>query len=145
MARARDVAEYILRLAYAEDEPELVSHLKLQKLVYYAQGFHLAIYNQPLFSEQIEAWPHGPVCPELYHVYKRYDADPIEPDLDYEPNLSPEEEELIAEVYQVYGQYSAWRLREMTHEEPPWRKTPQEEIISHKAMAEFFKTQLING
>ncbi len=65
-----DVAEYFLSLA-DEEAGDFLSNLKLQKLVYYAQGFHLALFNRPLFMAAIHAWQHGPVVPELYHAYKK--------------------------------------------------------------------------
>ena len=64
-------AKYFLAQA-SEDAGDLISNLKLQKLVYYAQGFHLALYDEPLFLEAIEAWTHGPVVPDLYRHYKKY-------------------------------------------------------------------------
>jgi uncharacterized phage-associated protein len=51
-----------------------MSNLKLQKLMYYAQGFSLVLFNKPLFPERIEAWIHGPVIPAVYHKYKGYGA-----------------------------------------------------------------------
>lgn len=54
------VADYFLNKASKEEDGgEIISNLKLQKLVYYAQGFHLAMYNQPLYTESLEAWTHS--------------------------------------------------------------------------------------
>jgi uncharacterized phage-associated protein len=64
MLSCHDVAKYFLSLT-DEDAGDLISNLKLQKLVYYAQGFHLALYDELLFEETIEAWTHGPVIPEM--------------------------------------------------------------------------------
>ena len=67
MADVIDVANYILEISREEsgdDEYELISHMKLQKLVYFCQGYSLALYGRPLFPEPIEAWTHGPVCPK---------------------------------------------------------------------------------
>ncbi|WP_208932366.1 Panacea domain-containing protein [[Haemophilus] ducreyi] len=58
---------YFLSQCNSEENGDLISNLKIQKLVYYAQGFSLAINNKPLFSEKIQAWTHGPVTPELYN------------------------------------------------------------------------------
>ena len=68
---AQDVADYFLFLV---DDPsgDNLSNLKLQKLVYYAQGFYLAIHDRPLFDDAICAWEHGPVVPSLYRRYKKY-------------------------------------------------------------------------
>lgn len=53
-----------------EEDADLISNLKLQKLLYYAQGCYLALKNEPLFNEQIVNWAHGPVVEEIYHKYK---------------------------------------------------------------------------
>ncbi|MBC6455939.1 MAG: DUF4065 domain-containing protein [Hormoscilla sp. SP5CHS1] len=71
MLNCYDVANYFLA-QQDESAGDLISNLKLQKLVYYAQGFHLAIYVRPLFTEAIAAWTHGPVVPELYEYYQKY-------------------------------------------------------------------------
>lgn len=146
MLSCHDVANYFLALS-DEDAGDLISNLKLQKLVYYAQGFHLALFNEPLFDESIEAWTHGPVIPELYHSYKHRGSGAIP---------SPEEvnfgvytlemKELLDEVYNVFGQFSAWKLRNLTHVEPPWKDVESSAgEISHESMREYFKTQLTNG
>lgn len=144
MLSCHDVAKYFLSLA-DEDAGDLISNLKLQKLVYYAQGFHLAIYDEPLFSEPIEAWTHGPVVPDLYHAYKEYGSGfiPIPKDLD-DSIYSDKAKELLDDVYAVYGQFSAWKLRNMTHEEAPWRDYQPKGTIPHKALKAYFKTQIVD-
>lgn len=146
MLTCRDVAKYFLSLA-DEDAGDLISNLKLQKLIYYAQGFHLALFDEPLFHDEIEAWIHGPVVPNLYREYKAYGAGPIPKpdDLDYSI-FDERTREFLDEVYSVFGQYSAWKLRNMTHEEPPWRDASRSAgVISHHALREYFKTQVNNG
>ncbi|MEM9215382.1 MAG: type II toxin-antitoxin system antitoxin SocA domain-containing protein [Cyanobacteria bacterium P01_F01_bin.150] len=71
MLTCHEVANYFLSLM-DEDAGDLISNLKLQKLVHYAQGIHLALYDKALFPETIEAWTHGPVVPELYHRYEKF-------------------------------------------------------------------------
>jgi uncharacterized phage-associated protein len=114
MANVSDVANAFLWLDQQDDEGG-VSNLKLQKLVYYAQGFFLAIFDRPLFEDRIEAWTHGPVVPALYHKYKNYGrcAIPLDEGFDFDA-LQKDEADLIDEVHQVSGQFSAWKLREMT-------------------------------
>ena len=76
-----------------------ISNLKLQKLIYYAQAFHLAIYELPFFDEDFEAWTHGPVCPEIYHKYKHYKSSPIPLTSDFNPELfNPDQLELLNEM-----------------------------------------------
>jgi uncharacterized phage-associated protein len=146
MLSCHDVARYFLSLA-DEDAGDLISNLKLQKLVYYAQGFYLALYDQPLFEERIEAWTHGPVIPELYHAYKECGANAIPRPTDIDFSIYDEQtRELLDEVYQVYGQFSAWKLRNMTHNEPPWKNASVNGgVITQGSMTSFFKTQLVDN
>ena len=65
-----DAADYFLS-KIDEDAGDVITNLKLQKLVYYAQGFSLALCGRPLFAERIEAWQHGPVCPLFSQSTKR--------------------------------------------------------------------------
>jgi uncharacterized phage-associated protein len=139
---AEDISNYILSLTDV-DSGDIISHLKLQKLLYYAQGFYLAMKRQPLFPEKIFAWNHGPVVSEIYHKYKGNGNNPLFTDQEFTDAAIPEEvKEFIHEIYQVFGQFSAWRLREMTHNEPTWKNTPQSEEITHEALIEYFTTQL---
>jgi uncharacterized phage-associated protein len=142
MPSALDVAHYFVTQV-DEESGDSISNLKLQKLLYYAQGFHLAAYGEPLFPERIKAWVHGPVVPEVYHQLKQYASGPvvIAGEVD-RSQFAQKSLELLDEVYSVYGQYSAAALRNMSHEEPPWTQTPQGETISHGLMTEFFKTRL---
>jgi uncharacterized phage-associated protein len=144
MLSCHEVAKYFLTLV-DEDAGDLISNLKLQKLVYYAQGFYLALYDRPLFPEPLEAWIHGPVVPELFHTYKTYGAGaiPSPNDVDFS-RYDPLTREVLDEVYNVFGQFAAWKLRNLTHEEPPWENTPVGGEISYKAMRDYFKTQLVN-
>lgn len=143
-----DVADYFM--SCCEDESgDLISNLKLQKLVYYAQGFSLALLDRPLFGEPIEAWMHGPVVPALYRKYREYgnQALPVPVDVDFE-RFTDDERNLLDEVYNVYGQFSAWKLRNMTHDDGPWKQTyvdgAPSEVIQPEAMKRFFDT-LVTG
>ena len=143
MLNCFDIAQYFLAQA-DEDAGDLMSNLKLQKLVYYAQGCALALLDRPLFPEAIEAWAHGPVVPALYHEYKGSVGGAIPPlvMLDFS-KYSVETRELLDEVYAVYGQFSAWKLRSMTQQEPPWHDTPAGQEITHEALQDHFKTQVV--
>lgn len=144
MVEVKDVAKYIL----SQSEPEIgdiISQLKLQKLLYYCQGFHLALEGEPLFSNPILAWDHGPVVREIYDQYRKYgsNAIPVESITRRDFNgLSKEQKGIIEEVYDVYGQFSAWKLRNMTHDEYPWASTGNNEIITQDKLKSYFKTQL---
>ena len=145
MLTSKNVAEYFLAQT-SEEAGDLISHMKVQKLVYYGQGFHLALYGVPLFDEEIEAWMHGPVAPALYQEYKQYGGGPIPLPYGMDFDLfSPDVRELLDEIYNEYGQYSAWKLRQMTHDESPWQESYHSDkgpVIPKEAMAEFFKSRL---
>ena len=143
MMPAHDVARYFVSLV-DEEAGDSISNLKVQKLLYYAQGFHLAVYGKPLFPEAIKAWMHGPVVPTVYHLYKEHGGRPIPVDKVRIEDYSPEVRELLDEVWAVYGQFTASKLESMTHNEPPWMSTPQSEAIPHGIMAEFFKTLVVD-
>lgn len=145
MANVQDVAKYLLQLASSSEEAELITNLKLQKLLYYCQGFSLAFFNKPLFDSPVEAWTHGPVCPEIYHAYKTFGSDriPAPEEFDADTALDDGERDLIDNVYATYGQFAAWRLREMTHEERPWIEAEQSCEITNDSMKEFFKTRIV--
>lgn len=142
MMSALQIAKYFVSLV-DEEAGDSISNLKVQKLLYYAQGAHLALHDAPLFPESIKAWVHGPVVPQVYHEFKHCGAGaiPVEPvDLcDYPAQVR----EVLDEVNSVYGQFTAGKLRSMTHQEPPWKNTPQSETISHEVMKEFFRTLVV--
>ena len=137
MATASQVAEYFIRRGVEVDD--MIGGLKLQKLLYYAQGFHLAIEGEPLFKDRIKAWRHGPVVPGVWQKYRHVTP---QPDYDLRLKFSKDQLELLDEVWNVYGCYSGWMLRNMTHEEPPWLETERDEEIKPKAMKAYFKTRV---
>lgn len=144
MLSAKNVAEYFLYKASLEEEAELITPLKLQKLLYYAQGFFLAIYSKPLFHERVEKWKHGPVVPEVYHLYKENGGNAIPSPLKIDLTIFDDKTiELLDEVYRVYGQFSAFALKNLTHQEPPWLTTEYSCEIKHEKMKDYFKTQII--
>jgi uncharacterized phage-associated protein len=146
MLTALDIARYFLSLSAVDKEVgELMSNLKLQKLVYYAQGYSLAFYDEPLFDDKIEAWQHGPVVPDLYHKYKKHGDGHILPSKSFNSELYSEQvQKHLRLIYMEFGQFSAWRLRNMTHEEPPWLNAINgNREITQKSMKNYFKTQII--
>ncbi|HET7233941.1 MAG TPA: type II toxin-antitoxin system antitoxin SocA domain-containing protein [Longimicrobium sp.] len=143
MLPARSVARYFLAKV-DEDAGDSISNLKLQKLVYYAQAYHLAMYGEPLIPERVEAWEHGPVVPDLYRSYKQHGAEPIPAPDDFDAGeYDPRTRDLLDEIFEVFGQYSAAKLRNLTHAERPWitayANGARDRVISHAAMREFYK------
>lgn len=74
---AASVANEFLDLQSGDPGYPLIDQMKLQKLVFYAQGWHLGLKDQALFDEDIFAWPWGPVVPALYHEFKEFGRNPI--------------------------------------------------------------------
>ena len=148
MYKALDIAKKLLLTAKRDCElegrGEYMSNMKLQKMLYYEQGFHLAVFGNPLFEESIEAWMYGPVVPSVYEAYKGYGYQGIVPDDVEELSLEPKEQALFDEVYQVYSSYSAMGLMNLTHNEMPWKSTPSGlgSVISTDKMREFFLTRI---
>lgn len=103
---------------------DLLSNLKIQKLCYYAAGIAAAVRKDsgaPLFDSRIEAWQHGPVVPTQYARFKAYGAGTIPHVENFDMDqIDSRDRELLDNVYDYYGQYSAWKLRNMTHDEAPW-------------------------
>lgn len=129
------------------NQGETISNLKLQKMLYYLQGFFIAVFDKKLFEEPIEAWQYGPVVRDAYFHFKEFGSSSISlKEEEVIINLPQNEDELFKEVMEEYGQFSAVKLMNMTHEELPWKKTftenPQGEI-SYELLKEYFKTQII--
>jgi uncharacterized phage-associated protein len=140
---ALTIAKYFLSLS-DENSGDLISNLKLQKLLYYAQGFYVAVngVKNPLFEEDIFAWKHGPVVRSVYKHYNKFkgDALPIEK---APTSIAPKDVRFLDEIYRVFGKFSAWKLREMTHREPPWKENYEPDVndiqITLKDLREYFK------
>jgi uncharacterized phage-associated protein len=136
------IANYFIWLA--NETGSFISNLKLQKLVYYAQAWHLALHEKPLFDEDFEAWIHGPVIPELYHHYKHFSWKPIQEEvaLALPQSVLP----YLKEVADEYFGCDAYTLEQMTHMEAPWQRAreglmrdqPSTNIILKDWMQEYY-------
>lgn len=119
MLEARQVADYFLCLV-DRDAGDTISNLKLQKLVYYAQAWSLALRGAPAFGDRVEAWVHGPVIRGLYEAFEEYNALAIPLPVTGWPILEREEAELLMDVWGRYGDLSARQLEHLVHREAPW-------------------------
>lgn len=119
MADVIDVADYIL------DRVGEMTAMKLQKLVYYCQAWHLAWTENPLFKEKIEAWRNGPVIPVLFELHKglfklqsgffrKKFGKPGK-------QLSYNEKDIVNRVLKYYGSRDPHWLSQLTHMESPWK------------------------
>ncbi|GAA5111353.1 Panacea domain-containing protein [Bartonella jaculi] len=135
MYQVQQIANFFLEKGREEDIG--ISPMKLIKLVYFAYGWMLAATGKRLFPDRIEAWQHGPVIPALYHEFKdwgRRFIDRYSRMVDLEtgemfiPKMSKNSADeytvkLLEIVWNAYKNFSAYRLRDASHEDrSPWRR-----------------------
>jgi uncharacterized phage-associated protein len=134
------------------------SQLKLQKLIYYSEGWHLAYFECSLVPEDFEAWVHGPVIRSVWDYYKLKGGMRTQFYLKTEDSakiracanhmLNPQQIELIDDVIKEYGDKSAYHLEALSHNETPWREARNgysqsehsEAIISKGTMKNYFQS-----
>lgn len=145
---AIEVANWFIEKSLDENSSNL-THLKVQKLVFIAHGWYLAITGEPLIEEDIEAWPLGPVIPDLYHELKRYGQNIVKEPIikidaphyesieeyyfnewdfvSYIPKLPkdyPELQNVLTKIWEIYKDKSGYYLSYITHKpDTPWSKT----------------------
>jgi uncharacterized phage-associated protein len=137
---AHDVAAYVLQKQGG------MSSMKLQKLVYYSQAWHLVWDDEPLFNERIEAWANGPVVYELFDAHRGQFSLGTSWSRGDIKNLSNSQRETIDIVLNHYGKLTGQALSALTHDEAPWRDARQglpdtarsNAEITPEAMLEFY-------
>lgn len=129
------IANEFIELAALEDRQ--LTQMQLQKLVYIANGWTLAIFGDELTSDPIRAWKFGPVYPELYSVTRKYGAEPLHRKIRYadaqqllfgwdddkpvSEHLSQEERRVVKRTYEKYGHFKGFQLSALTHAKgTPW-------------------------
>lgn len=122
---AKAVANYFLDLAKKNNTS--ITPMKLQKLIFFAHGWHLAVAGEPLIADQIEAWQFGPVVPSIYHEFKHERSGAITckaTELDLEsfklvelvvPDGDLTAKNIMDRIWEIYGKLSAKRLSDLTH------------------------------
>jgi uncharacterized phage-associated protein len=153
------VANEFVTIARAAGEE--LSPMKLQKLVYFAHGWYLALTGAPLISEEVQAWQYGPVIPYLYQHFKGYGNGAIEmpmtedvwengrwnPKVPLLKDQGPSAEQarsVIRRVWDEYGKYSAARLSNATHQSgSPWEEVYEADrknaVIPAETIKAYFK------
>lgn len=101
---------------------ESMTHKKLQKLSYYAYSWYRVLYGEMLFTNNFQAWVHGPVSPTLYQEYKVYGWKEIDKINDFEVKNERDYHVLdfVRQVYESYGHLTGDELEYITHKETPW-------------------------
>ena len=135
---ALDIANFLVYLM--ADSYSDLSNMKLNKLLYYAEGHYLKQTGKSLFDERIMAWQHGPVVREVYDVYKKYSGKPIKTyDNQRIDNLSDEVKSFLVDIARTYGRYTAGTLRNMTHKpKTPWSSVNVGDEITKDNIKSYF-------
>lgn len=140
MASIMDVARYLVYLSYNMNKSSLTP-LKLQKLLYLAQGWSYVWDGVPLFNSKFEAWQYGPVNTEVYNCFKKYGRDEI---LEEEgiSNISDNDaKETIEAIWSSYGSKGAFDLVELTHNQTPWKEAYEDGLyIENESIKQYFQS-----
>lgn len=135
---------------------EGLTHLKLQKLLYYAQGVYLSLFGESLFNDAIEAWSHGPVIRQVYDTFSSKGRDEITVDdapsdisIVREIEADAQVREALNMVYDNFAIYTAWQLRNMTHQVgSPWYQyylPNRNRTIPNDVIQRYFETEIMEG
>lgn len=138
---ALDIATWFIYKTNAEkkenqainDEYEVyegLTHLKLQKLLYFAQGISLATNGKVIFNDKIEAWAHGPVINSVFKYFSikgrneiTLDDAPSDISVIRKIEADTKARDILNMTYDSFAIYTAWQLRNMTHvKDGPWDK-----------------------
>ena len=118
-----DVTNYFIIRSHDDGLASTMTNMKAQKLLYYSQSLHLALYSKPLFDEQIQAWRLGPVCPPAYREYCKFEAEQLPfPNRSTLGNIPKDVVDLLEKVWTHCGERDAFDLSRETHQELPWIK-----------------------
>jgi uncharacterized phage-associated protein len=137
------IAKYFIKKAAAFNSE--MTPMKLIKLVYIAHGWYLALANEPLIEEPVEAWQYGPVIDSIYQEYKMYGSKQIEEEIN-DKDISDIARDnnvktLLEKIWDIYGKFTGIQLSNLTHEEnSPWWQAIEnsENIIDNEIIKEYY-------
>lgn len=150
MAKLRDVSSFFIALAQDMADMNMgdaMTNLRLQKMLYFAQGWMLMRHGTPLFDDTIEAWPYGPVVRTCYDWYKGNGSGPLRAEMPPKDSFSPEEYELLLDTWTELSKYSTAQLVSITHAQGTpwdlvWNHSKQREITIDQILQFFSKSKL---
>lgn len=140
-----DVSRYVI--SYLNKKGFTVSHLKLQKILYYIEAWYLVFTGSSLFREEIEAWQHGPVIRKVWDFYKN-DAilnGVLIEETEFYLDASEEQLQIINDVIDEYGDKTGYYLENLTHSELPWQIARRKNKNVDKNTMRQFYSQRLNG
>jgi uncharacterized phage-associated protein len=152
------VANYFLHKGKAENRP--IDPMGIQKFVYFAHGWNLALHDRPLIDKPVEAWQYGPVIDDLYKAFKQYGNNPItefatawefapgtmnvQREIPMVNFMDSDSTSLIDRVWDVYKKFSSIQLSNLTHVEgSPWKNARDVgwSVIPDDLIKEYFRKQ----
>jgi len=148
--RILDAAKYMIGLSKPGTKYEITPK-KLQKILFYAQAWHLVKKGEPLFPDsEFQAWSHGPVNHLVYDSYRMFGYHPIAISNLEQPFLEEDDKKYLNTIWEIYGYYNADQLEGLTHNEKPWKRArknlpdnaPSNEVITVKSMTDYYSDVL---
>jgi len=146
------VAKYFIKKSTPKDN---LTPLKLQKILYYTQGWYLANFERPLFEDRIEAWKFGPAIRSIYNEYRDFGNRPIIKSVSAGEvgDIDGETRKFLDKVWETYKGYSGGDLVFSTHHELPWTKVRSDMDdsdsggieITRGSMMDYFKKLISDG
>lgn len=140
--RVKNVADLKL-----DENAEELTQMKAMKLLYYMQAASLVLNHRRLFKDNIVAWKYGPAVLSIHNKYRHERSivgvnNPItEQDRqDYQELQNNDQvSDILNSIYNQLGVKSAIELMKQTHNEDPWKNTPQSEEITDDKLISYFK------
>lgn len=141
---AREIANYFITERLEKGQP--LTHMQVQKLIYAAHGWELALFNHPLISDDVEAWRFGPVIRRVFRSLSKYGNRPIDnPMMETCDTIQFSDKALLNEILDKYAKHSGNVLSNWTHQKgTPWRVTwekhGQDAIIPNELIKHYFRS-----
>lgn len=144
-----DVANFFLKIV-ERDSGSTITPLKLQKILYYAQGYHMAMFDEELFEDDFQAWAHGPANVDIYNEYREYGFSAIDKPKGEVPLFDDGLIDFLYNIWNTYGIFDGKYLEKLTHQETPWIEARGDckegesctNVISKDTMKSFFKAKI---
>lgn len=139
------IADYFIEKV-DQNSGDTITNLKLQKLLYFAWGWYLTLHKQELFEGCPESWRYGPVFSKIYQRFDGRSNRPItgEDMLTVCGGIEREVQEFLDDIWVEYGQYTAEKLANITHDDPAWlqgQKQGYRQPMMRDTVVRYFKDQ----
>lgn len=121
------------------NQKKIVTNLKLQKVMYYIQGYFFKNFGYAAFEDEIRRWHYGPVVPIVYYEYNSNGAAPLKCQDNVDIDLYNKERNLIQTIVKKCAGINTATLVEMTHHEEPWEQTEAGALISTEIIKNYFE------